>query len=431
MSVSSRTAGLLAAAFFSTFVPTALARRQMNSPRPQLMAVNSAQNGGRQGGNVATVGNAAQMQQPYLSYMTGGSPGAGLNIPLMAGGGNPTSPYALSTMGGYNPYFGSGAGMSNSPYSLSTSPGGGQGGGYGGFGYGFTPNSLGYGYGLLGIADYTRASGQYWKDIQQARMTQEKVRQEVMETARRRIQFEAWYETMRPTAAKMRDAEMTAELDRARRDPPDVEVQSGRALNTLLSSIQRFGKLDRAASSGLSDEVLKHINLTAGTSSGNVGMLKDVSKIEWPEALLDQGYDEMRKRLTSNLRKAVDSVKDRERPTSAVRKDIDIDFAEMNKKISESADEMPVGQYIDAKRFMNQLASAIKALKDPKVDNYFNNTWTAKGKTVAELVENMTKDGLTFGPAAPGDEPAYKALYIGMRNFETALQGPGLSSEGR
>lgn len=375
--------------------------------------------------NVGAVGNAQNNMMP-LGYGYGSGPQT-MSGPMVAGSGGQSSPYALSTVGGYNPYLGSGASMgaSGDRYSLATSPSAGMGGGGGmmwpGYG-GFTPESMGYGYALMGMADLTRAQGQYWRDIQAARMSREYVRQEQVETARRRVQYEAWYETMRPTAAKMRQAEMAAELDRARKDPPDTEIQSGRALNTLLSSIQRVGRLNRVATSELSEDLLKNVNLSAGTSSGNVGILREVSKLDWPEGLLDPAYDQPRKQLTDSLKKAVEAVKERERPTTALRRDIDAYFKQINDKLNESADAMSASDYIDARRFMNQLGSAIKALKDPKVNNYFDNTWTARGKTVAELVENMTRDGLTFAPSSPGGEPSYKALYLALRNFEINLQ---------
>lgn len=420
MSMSTRISSALTLALLAALAATALAQRQ---PFPSSPTLAPQQTAGQVASNIGVLGGGLAQIPPAFGFNPGFGP-AGLTSPALLGGGLAgLSPYALSTVGGYNPYLGTGAGLGASGYGLSTAPGGYGGGGAGMFpGYGFTPNSMGYGYGLMGIADYTRASGEYWKDIQSARMTREKVRQEEIETARRRVMYEAWYETMRPTGAKMRDAEMAAALDRARKDPPEPDVLSGVALNTLLTAVQKNGRLKSAAASELGEDTLKHINVSAGTSAGNVGLLKDVSKIDWPDALLGPGYEEARKQLSSSLRKAVDAVKDRERPTTALRKDIDAYYKQMNDKLNESAEEMSAQDFIDARRFMNQLSSGIKALKDPNVDKILGGTWTAKGKNVAELVDNMTKDGLTFAPAAPGDEAAYRALYLALRNFETALQ---------
>jgi len=49
----------------------------------------------------------------------------------------------------------------------------------------------------------------------------------------------------------------------------------------------------------------------------------------------------------------------------------------------------------------------IQALQDPNVSRQFNGTWSPRGNNVAELADQMTKQGLKLAPAAPGDEPSY------------------------
>jgi hypothetical protein len=84
--------------------------------------------------------------------------------------------------------------------------------------------------------------------------------------------------------------------------------------------------------------------------------------------------------------------------------------------------EMPPLEYSESKRYLNQLGEAVKALQDPNVRNYLNGKYAAKGKTVAELVENLTRvQGLEFAPATPGDEAAYRALYQAMHAYDTGL----------
>ena len=50
-------------------------------------------------------------------------------------------------------------------------------------------------------------------------------------------------------------------------------------------------------------------------------------------------------------------------------KDIKGDFKALTDRLSESADELSPSQYIEARRFLNQLGAAIRALSDPKVAN--------------------------------------------------------------
>jgi hypothetical protein len=59
-------------------------------------------------------------------------------------------------------------------------------------------------------------------------------------------------------------------------------------------------------------------------------------------------------------------------------------------------------------------------LQDPNVANYFGK-WAPSGRTVAELVQHLSKNGLEFAPASPGDEAAYQALYQSFLAYDGAI----------
>jgi serine/threonine protein kinase len=242
----------------------------------------------------------------------------------------------------------------------------------------------------------------------------EQSRQMALETARKLIEFERWYESTKPTAPQMRP----------RQDPPATDVYSGKALNELLRSIQTSGKgaLRRGPNIVLDEKILKQINLTADRgASGSIAMLKDNGKLTWPKVLTEPQFDDLRKKLDRNLRMAVADLKDKNPVTPSTLKDISNDLKALNAKVADSATDLSAGQYIEAKRYLNQLGQAIKALSDPNAINYFNNKWVAKGKTVAELIDHMTKEGLTFAAAVPGEETAYKALHAALQAFLLGL----------
>jgi len=366
--------------------------------------------------NTAVLGRALNSTIPPIG--TGFNPflgGLGTTGPVLSSGG-------FGAAGGFNPFLGGGGGA-----VLST--GGGVGGGYNlSTAGGYTPYGAGSLAGLYdptaatmqGLASLTDATGKYWISIQQARLLREDSRRSALDTARKEIEYERWRLSQMPTAQTMRDAEMKTELERARRDPPPTEVWSGKSLNELLRSIQN-GKLNTAASPTLEEDTLKQINLSDNNSRGNVGMLKQ-GKLSWPLSLQEKQFDKARKDLSRNLWRLVDQLKDKEPLDSALLKDVNADFKALNTILNDGADDLSPAQYIEAKRYLNSLGLAIKALSDSKVANYFNNTWNAKGKTAAELVNHMTKEGLTFAPAAPGDEAAYTALYHALRSYEANLQ---------
>jgi hypothetical protein len=362
--------------------------------------------------NTAVMGNAYAQVPPYaLGYnpYVGG--------PVIAGGYG-GSPYALSTTPSYNPSMGGGS-LSTSPYSLSTGGGDGYtpyGGGYGG--YGQAP----FGAELQGYASMINATGKYYGDIQKAALTREQVRQMHFDTIRKRIELERWIEDTRLKPHQLREREMALELNNARGEAQEANITSGRALNTLLASIQKSGlPLSKGPTVPIGGDTLKHINLTSDGTAGNIGMLKDPTKITWPTTLRDPGYDEARKRLDQNLVSVVLSLKEGDPVPENKLKDIRADFKTINDKFGEAADGLTPADYLDARRFLNQLSQAVRALGDKNVGNFFKKNWTPAGQNVAELVDQLTKEGLSFAQATPGDQPSYKVLYLAMRQFEAGL----------
>ena len=382
---------------------------------------------------VATLGNAASFIPPY---MLGYNPypqnvNFGPSFPTFGGG------YGLSTAGGYGGglaggYGGGGGGygtLSTTPYGgygLSTTGGYGGGGGYSdGWGSPYPP----YGYSLppeaanlYGEAAVYNSIGKYYVNIQQAKLMQEQARQARLDTRRKRMELELEYERNRPTYHTMVERERASDL-RVAREASATDVWSGRALNTLLDDIKRSRRpLSDGPNIPLDEETLKHINVTDASSRGHIGLLKNGGRLDWPESLLESPFDKERTRLTKNIKNAVQALKDKDPLERSLLADLRGDMKALTDKLNASVGDLSPSQYIQAKRYLNQVAEAVRALADPKVARYFDGTWVARGKTVAELVANLKKEGLKFAPAAPGDEASYTALYQAMRAFDAGLQ---------
>jgi hypothetical protein len=93
----------------------------------------------------------------------------------------------------------------------------------------------------------------------------------------------------------------------------------------------------------------------------------------------------------------------------------------MTQTLRNSVGEMSPTDYIGAQRYLTQLGQAVTALADPKVANYFNKNYSARGKNVAELVKFLSDNGLVFAPAVPGDEPAYRAMYDALAAYDAGM----------
>jgi len=282
-----------------------------------------------------------------------------------------------------------------------------------------------YGGALTGYANLISAVAQSNITIQQARMVQQQANQSMLDT-RRRLFDQIRYERMSiPTPEEVRVHDMEVALNRARRNPPLVEIWSGLALNDLLKYlIKQQGAGMRGPRIELDEDMLRHINVNTG-KGGNVGLLKDGGKLQWPLSLQRPEFAEARKTLTQLLPDAIQQVQFNNPLSPAILKDIQTSLQilndTLNKEVNAANSDLSASQYIDARRYLNQLNDGFKALQDPNAPNFFNKKWSARGKTVAELIKNMDLGGLEFAPATSGDEGPYRALYNALAAYDTGM----------
>jgi hypothetical protein len=378
--------------------------------------------------NTAVVGNALAQVPPWvLGYNPFPNP--------IANYGTITGP----SYGGYGAGYGmpgtTGYGLSSSGYgaSLSTSGYGSPSSGYGG-GYGASYDMNPYTGYLTGAAALTGANANYQKTIQDARLVHEQAKGSHAET-RRKILEEATYERTewfkRYDLNVVYQRDQAGDLDRARHDPPLTEILSGQALNSLLTHLEKQqGKGEQESIVPLTEDMLQSINVSGQETRGNPGLLKCNGRLQWPLSLTASEFADSRERLSTRLADAVNTAKNSNLVPVSNIKDIRGELNSLHRVLGANVSEMSPSQYIEAKRFLNQLQGAVKALEDPGVANYFNQRWVPQGKNVAELVKYMSDRGLVFAPAVPGDTDAYRALYRALQAFDAGVVAAG-SSNGR
>jgi hypothetical protein len=277
---------------------------------------------------------------------------------------------------------------------------------------------------LNGAAEYMRGEADYYQGIQQAKIGREQARQAAIDTRRKLAQEEAEYEKNRPTALTMRDRERAADLDWARKDPPNTEIWAGRSLNVLLRSCLASGRLDQGPNIPLDEFTLQGLNLTDKTSRANAGLLKK-RRLYWPDTLQEDAFAGPRKAMDKLMAEAAEHVNKYKEPVDRplllqVRKAYD----SLDGTLESMVKDLTPSQYIGSRRYLNDLKDCIKAIGDPAVGYYYNPAWVSKMKNVTDLVAYMSGRGLEFAPAvAVGDEPAYSAFYQSLRSFERSLGG--------
>jgi hypothetical protein len=299
-------------------------------------------------------------------------------------------------------------------------------GGYGLGGYG--PG--GYGGYMQGAANVTVANGQYQLTTQQARIVQQQADREALRTRRAALQerdYERanWLRQIDPETIRERNVERA--LRQAMFDPPQYEISSGDAPNTLLADLQNAESLGlRLPSVPLDPRMLANISVTTGVTTEGVGMLKNLSHFDWPLVLRQGAFDTDRQQIQDLMRNAVAQVKGSGlTPDLVDAAKMAIDTLEGKMGTEAQTQQVTPTQYIEGMRYLRELKSALRVLQDPDAVNYFNGKYQARGATVAELVQNMASQGLRFAPAGPGDDPYYSALYRALVTEEYRLRETG------
>ncbi len=289
----------------------------------------------------------------------------------------------------------------------------------------------GYGYGwgtqwmqnpyegyLNGAANMTMANAQYQQGIQQAKLTREESRRSALQTRRAAIEERQYELSLQPDPEKIRQEQMQKSLQRSRNNPPLVEIWSATALNDLLRDIQsaQLRGVD-IREVPLPPEVLKHINVTTGTTYGGIGLLRDDGKLTWPYVLQQSFFDDECKRLDELLPRAVNEAR-AGRVSRQTLNDVRAAQKELERSLDNHVSDLTPSEFTEASRYVRELKDSIRVLQQSDVSKYFRPAWTPKGATVGELVQQMTREGLRFAPAVSGDEPYYTSLHRAMVDYD-------------
>ena len=306
--------------------------------------------------------------------------------------------------------------------------GGGHGGGGGGYGGGFGFGGGGYGGGggagsyFQGVSSMTNANAQYYFTTQQARLGKEQV--ENAKIANRRAKFdEDMYEKANtPTRAELDEKDRQEALRLARNNPANGDIWSGKALNTIFNSIQKTEITNRVKGLPIpiSEEILRHLNLTTGTAAGSVGIFKNGADLPWPMVLRGPEFKSPRDNINRIAPEAVRQASSGSLEPDTYKKFKDA-IGALGEIINNMAADLSPGDYIQSKRFSNNLDEGLKNLSEPNSVNYLNGRWSAKGATVGALMDHMTSNGLRFAPAVEGDKPFYTSFYNLLTDYDASV----------
>jgi hypothetical protein len=327
----------------------------------------------------------------------------------------------LTGFGALNGALGTGSTLGAGGYGGGGGSGGGGsgGGGYGGGGGGYGGGGGGNGYGQNAYETYLPATADLLTndgtDPRSAGPSYGPKKDDDHPGDRHPINIFGAGRTGRSTW----EIELAHSLDH----PPLVEIQSGRALNTLLKDLTRASpaSLLSRPSRTLPADVLGHINLRpADVDGGNPALLKHPDNLPWPTALLGDEYRTTRLAVGSLLAQGIRPPRSQNIGQRQLN-DLQAALDDMRKQLSAHAIDVDARDYARAVRFLYDLSDAGRALDYPEVGRLNDAHLFSEAMTVSELAAYMAGQRLVFASAVPGDEAAYDRLYQALVDCHAAV----------
>jgi hypothetical protein len=273
---------------------------------------------------------------------------------------------------------------------------------------------------LQGAASVIESQAQFLKSEQQAYLLREQAEAARIDN-RRAVREQYLYERANtPTLEEQREFRRQQDLWRSLNDPPVTEIWSGRSLNILLDAIQRARSEHgyQGTDVPLDPDLVRRINVSSG-NSGSIGVFRPREDLLWPLPLQLDTFDDNRKEIDKLARLAVPQVASG-KPDVETLDSLTQANARLRARLRENVRAMPSTDYLQALRFVNQLISSTRALRDPGAASFFND-WILTARGVGELVDQMTQKRLQFAAATVGDEAHYTSLHRALVTYASDL----------
>jgi hypothetical protein len=225
----------------------------------------------------------------------------------------------------------------------------------------------------------------------------------------------------------VRDARAPADpkavaLDRELLEPSDEVVRSGAALNKLAELIRAEQKGGKKAQPGLyAPDLTSKIVFGGGPAAAAANVFRE-PELEYPDALLGGKLDDPRAALDKAFAAVAKDAYTGKKTNPAAVDRLTKAVAAFKESARQAVADARLADAKAASEFLARLDEAARYLADAKSSGVGGERWSSTGATVAEVVAHLDKFGLTFAPAAPADETAYRSLHRGLLAYLLALR---------
>jgi hypothetical protein len=212
-------------------------------------------------------------------------------------------------------------------------------------------------------------------------------------------------------------------LQKALAASSEAEVASGEPLNHILAAIQaREAKGAKPVPSAyLAPNLMSEVRF-GGTPTGDaLNLLRSAGQLQMPAAFDAAPLQGTKEALQRDFA-AVDGPLLAGKPVDQAKvTKLGQTVKDAQQKLPAVTRELPPPEASDARRFVSQLESTVKVLKDTGSAGLVNPKWSTGGTSVADLVKHMTKYKLQFGRVDKGNEEVYLTFHRALAGYLFAL----------
>jgi hypothetical protein len=195
-------------------------------------------------------------------------------------------------------------------------------------------------------------------------------------------------------------------------------VASGEALNhVLVGVVAAEPKGAKVESAYVSPLILDKVRFGGSPAADAVNLVRQAGRVDYPAAFESGPLADLRPAVDRELAAVAAPVLAGKAPDPAKVAALEAAAGQARKALEPAVLDMGFEEAIAARRFVNQLDAAVKALRAPGAAGLVDPRWAAEGVSVADLARQMTRAKLLFGPAPKGDEDAYLALHRGLVGY--------------
>jgi hypothetical protein len=202
-------------------------------------------------------------------------------------------------------------------------------------------------------------------------------------------------------------------------------VTSGKVHNTLLKEIARVeAKGAKGPSAYIPPLLLEDVRFGGSPAADLLNLAREAGALEFPVAFDDPALATLRGNLEKDFAAVAAAVRAGKAPDPDKVTKLENTFQKVQDALGPVIKNLPFEDATAARKFLNQMTNAIRAMKTNAANGLIDPKWEAEGLTVADLVKHMTKHKLQFGPAPRGGEEAYATMHRNLATYLFVLNQP-------